>query len=429
MDIFSIINLNLLLLLSMQTLYLWLTLDIFEKLFNKEFSKTQKLIYFLINFVIFSIGKHTLGMNIGYFLMLFSLICCFMISNKTSTTQIWGYFGLKSIGFVVLQCSTTFAFHILFNDSAPILPMFWSILLGICALLEKIVYEKIKNISLSEFMKFSIDEFSNSIVIISGIDILVSFIVAGFLMDTISQNMLYIILLAIYYVFSVFYLVHICQKASLEKKITQLSLENKNLQITSDETRAFRHDFHNIIQALGGYIAINDFEGLKRYYYDVLSDCKKINNISKLTPEAINNPAIYNILANKFIDADHNNIEMNFNFMTDLNGLSIKNYELSRILGILLDNAIEASKECTEKNINISFKQDPYKQMLTIENTYNNKQVSIDDIFEKEFTTKPHNTGLGLWEVKKILNKHSNLNLYTTKNNDYFSQQLEIYSA
>ena len=67
--------------------------------------------------------------------------------------------------------------------------------------------------------------------------------------------------------------------------------------------------------------------------------------------------------------------------------------------------------------------------MLTIENTYNNKQICIDKIFEKDYTTKPHNTGLGLWEVRKILKKNSNLNLYTTKNNDYFSQQLEIYSA
>ena len=67
--------------------------------------------------------------------------------------------------------------------------------------------------------------------------------------------------------------------------------------------------------------------------------------------------------------------------------------------------------------------------MLTIENTYNNKQICIDQIFEKNYTTKPHNTGLGLWEVRKILSKNSNLNLHTTKNNDYFSQQLEIYSA
>lgn len=86
-------------------------------------------------------------------------------------------------------------------------------------------------------------------------------------------------------------------------------------------------------------------------------------------------------------------------------------------------------KNVMKKNINIFFKQDKQKQMLIIENTYNNKQISIDKIFEKDYTTKPHNTGLGLWEVKKILSRNTNLNLYTSKNHDYFSQQLEIYSA
>ena len=37
------------------------------------------------------------------------------------------------------------------------------------------------------------------------------------------------------------------------------------------------------------------------------------------------------------------------------------------------------------------------------------------------------NHGLGLWEVRKILKKNNNLNLFTTKTNKLFKQQLEIY--
>ena len=32
-----------------------------------------------------------------------------------------------------------------------------------------------------------------------------------------------------------------------------------------------------------------------------------------------------------------------------------------------------------------------------------------------------------LWEIRQILNKNNNINLYTTKDKQYFSQQLEIY--
>lgn len=196
-----------------------------------------------------------------------------------------------------------------------------------------------------------------------------------------------------------------------------------------DDVRAFRHDFHNIIQAIGGYISNNDLDGLKKYYQDLLDECKSLNSHAKLNPDLINNPAIYNILANKYDIADHHTIEVNLEILLDLNDLNMKTYEFTRILGILLDNAIEACQECENKKINISFKKDTHKQMLIIENTYDNKQISIDKIFDKNYSTKPNNTGLGLWEVRKILNKYSHLNLYTTKNPDFFSQQLEIYTS
>jgi len=35
--------------------------------------------------------------------------------------------------------------------------------------------------------------------------------------------------------------------------------------------------------------------------------------------------------------------------------------------------------------------------------------------------------GLGLWEIRKILKKHNNLNLFTSKDDKFFKQQLEIY--
>ena len=60
-------------------------------------------------------------------------------------------------------------------------------------------------------------------------------------------------------------------------------------------------------------------------------------------------------------------------------------------------------------------------------NTYKDKNVNIDEIFNKGITGKENHTGLGLWEVKQILKRNNNINLYTNKNDTYFSQQLEIY--
>ena len=97
--------------------------------------------------------------------------------------------------------------------------------------------------------------------------------------------------------------------------------------------------------------------------------------------------------------------------------------------GILLDNAIEASKECNEKIVNVKIYNDSKRnmQILYIENTYCDKSIDIDKIFDKGFSGKQNHTGIGLWEVRQILKKHNNLNLYTTKDDKFFKQQLEIY--
>ena len=66
---------------------------------------------------------------------------------------------------------------------------------------------------------------------------------------------------------------------------------------------------------------------------------------------------------------------------------------------------------------------------MLIENTYVDKEINIDRIFEKDFSTKSKqtNSGLGLWEVRQILKKSNNLDLFTTKNEEFFRQQFEIY--
>lgn len=206
-------------------------------------------------------------------------------------------------------------------------------------------------------------------------------------------------------------------------------LVNKSLTILHDNIRAFKHDFNNIVQAIGGYITTNDMEGLKKYYSQLLDDCQRVNNLTTLSPEVINNPAIYSILASKYHKADELGIKINLEIFLDLNTLKVKIYELTRIMGILLDNAIEATLECDEKLINVTMRKDTahHRDLLIIENTYLNKDINLDKIFEKSYTTKPNNTVLGLWEVRQILKKNNNLNLFTTKDDKMFKQQLEIY--
>ena len=232
-----------------------------------------------------------------------------------------------------------------------------------------------------------------------------------------------------YFSISIYGLTRVMKLSITTQKLESVEEYNKTLHILHDSVRGFKHDFDNIVTTIGGYIKTNDMEGLEKYYTELVDDCQKVNTLYILNPEIINNPGIYNLLTNKYYEAESKGIKVNMTLLLDLNTLKMKIYEFARILGILLDNAIEASSECKEKIINITFRNDEKnnRQLIIIENTYNNKDVDTTRIFGKGITEKENHTGLGLWEVQNILKKNNNLSLFTSKNNQFFSQQLEIY--
>lgn len=203
-------------------------------------------------------------------------------------------------------------------------------------------------------------------------------------------------MLLLYFIITLYSISKIIKLKTATTQLESAEEYNKTLHILHDNVRGFKHDFDNIVTTIGGYI---------------------------------NNPGIYNLLTSKYHEATEKGIDVNIYFLLDLNDLHMKIYEFARILGILLDNAIEAAEKSKEKLINISFRKDERnnRNLILIENSYANKDVDTEEIFNKGFTEKENHTGIGLWEVRKILSKNNNINLFTSKTDDLFKQQLEIY--
>lgn len=108
------------------------------------------------------------------------------------------------------------------------------------------------------------------------------------------------------------------------------------------------------------------------------------------------------MLTTKYSESVEKDIKFNLTILLDLNNLHMKIYEFARILGILLDNAIEASSECDDKIINVIFRNNAKNNvnLIIIENTFKDKNVDLDNIFNKGISGKENHTGLGLWEVR-----------------------------
>lgn len=242
-----------------------------------------------------------------------------------------------------------------------------------------------------------------------------------------TVKVIMILSLLVYFVFSMYSILRTNKLEQTAKDLETEKIYNKTLSILHDNIRCLKHDFNNIVQVIGGYIDLNDMNGLNKYYQSLLKECKLNNNLNLLNPQTINNPSIYSLLNNKYYQALQYGITMNFEIFSDLSTINFNIYEFTRILGILLDNAIEAANETTEKIIEIQFKSDSKKQLFIIENSCADNNISTTKIFEKGYSTKKNNSGIGLWKVHNILSKNTNIDLFTTVKNNKFKQELSVF--
>ena len=208
------------------------------------------------------------------------------------------------------------------------------------------------------------------------------------------------------------------------------SLENSNqiVSILNDNIRGFKHDFNNIVQTLGGYICLNDVEGLRKYYKSLTTDFYSIKNMNLINLKDINNSALFSLISNKICMANEHSVEMNVVSFADLKKIDVNMFEYCRILGIIIDNAIEAAENCNKKLVNIKFYEDDSGCFIhcLVENTYIDKKINLKTIYKKNYSTKSNtgNRGLGLWNVRMILNVNQNIKLITQKDDVFFKQTL-----
>ena len=415
------------------------TMFLFTTLLKITSTKNQKLIYVLVSAILsvsctFFIPKPYSNI-ITFIAMPFIIMIIFKVSFLKSVLAEF----IPVIIITILEMIIAKFCFVLFNkdyQTCAYIPLFRISITGCIYLCLFLLYKLSKNRNLNITVLEKITKKNKFLIIVNMLIALIILFMQMYLIVYYNDKLpFFIVLINIlsliaYFSLSIYSMVKTMLLEKTQSDLEQEKLYNKTLQILHDNIRAFKHDFSNIISGIGGYVETNDMNGLKKYYKQLLQDCNQVSNLGSLNPEVVNSPAVYSILANKYYKADSLGIKINLESFIDFNNLHMEIYEFTRILGILMDNAIEASSECVNKLINVVIRNDPRqnRQLLIIENTYKDKNVDTDKIYQKGYSTKKTNTGLGLWEVEKIIKKHKNLARFTTKSDEFFKQQIEIYN-
>ncbi len=203
------------------------------------------------------------------------------------------------------------------------------------------------------------------------------------------------------------------------------------LQIESinNEMRKFRHDYVNILTTMSEYIRENDMDGLKTYFNDnivPMKDNLQMNSIKINGTDNLKVRAIKGLVTTKILQAQEKNIPISIEVPELIDHIEMNTVDLSRIIGIIIDNAIEASEELEDALIRIAFINVETSVMFIVMNKCKEDMPKIHELFQDSFSTKGDNRGLGLTTLKEITDTTENVLLDTTIENGYFVQKVEI---
>lgn len=214
------------------------------------------------------------------------------------------------------------------------------------------------------------------------------------------------------------------------KEIESLSKYCSSLEDLNRNTRGFKHDFINILATMSEYFNKSDFIGLTKYFdKNILPLGKEINSQSLRLGllEKIHIYEIKGILLNKVIKAKEKGINVFIDIPDEIDKINIDLISLGRIIGIVMDNAIEAAEESTEKIVLIGIFQKDSGINFVIENSFVNNGVYLYEMLKEGFSTKGENRGVGLTILSQLLKKYDNATIDTLIEGNKFIQHIVIY--
>ena len=219
------------------------------------------------------------------------------------------------------------------------------------------------------------------------------------------------------------------EKNKAESDLITTKLHNNTMAGMIDGVKTLKHDYNNIMQALNGYVSTKQYDKLQDHINKVLKECNIVNTLGLIDPEIFNDPAIYGIVGAKYFLITEHDITMDLEIVTNIKEINFPMPELSRIFGILLDNAYEATQKCDNPYVKLEMRFDNRKcaDIIRIINTYDtNINIDLDNIYKKGVSSKKVKSGIGLWEVNKIISKFPHAQIYPTIEKDKFVQNIII---
>lgn len=227
---------------------------------------------------------------------------------------------------------------------------------------------------------------------------------------------------------------------AINKSIENQKFKNENRILLSnlneyekmlDYQRINNHENKNQLLVIKSMVEKNDEKALD-YIDEIIKEKREDNEVIYTKAKRIPSGGLQGLIYQKMLLMQENNIEVILDVSTqvrriDLANISSKmNYDICRIVGIIVDNAIEETIKFNKKDreIIISMYVD---DLFFIEVSNRIKEnIDINKINEKGYTTKEEGHGYGLNLLRKIVNENDNIYNEMRVVNSIFTQIVKI---
>lgn len=237
--------------------------------------------------------------------------------------------------------------------------------------------------------------------------------------------------MAIFVVVSFVYVIYNkFQRQAMEDKYNESMEYVLRYEKIINEQGKKNHEYNNQLMVIKGYI--NNPERLSEYLDEVIGEHKTGQNYTVKQLGFLPDGGVKGLLYHKLSKMEDNNIKyylyVDQNLKDkDIESFDLKTYrDLTKLLGVFLDNAIDAALKSKEKEIEVELKDKDDCLLLTISNTYD-KNTDINKVGKSGFTTKGVGHGFGLSIVKDIAKTNSEIETFSSKESDKFIQTAMIY--
>ncbi|WP_300120435.1 sensor histidine kinase [uncultured Enterococcus sp.] len=234
--------------------------------------------------------------------------------------------------------------------------------------------------------------------------------------DQFVLGILIFLVLQTLFVSALFIWMTIKQKERYEQKIKNQELVylkkyTDSLEKDQEQSARFRHDYKNLILSLKEKAEFSQdtalkekIESLEHYSQPYLTDKFAYRYLKN-----VKNDYVKSLLISKLYTASQKYIHCTFECPNVIHNIPMDIFDFVRVLGILIDNALEAAEESEQKELAVAIYQDKEQLEISIINSCNQAKESINQLTKKGVTTKKGHSGLGLSNIEEINRKNENM--------------------